>query len=681
MKKFISMVMAAAMVVSLVPATAFAANTATIKVVDDQEYTEDDADKYEKEAITGPEIQLKISDVDQKNGTPDDWDIDLDFDNAEVMAGGLGKDVTVGYVYRDNTAIGVVKTREAAAKEDTSIDLTVYEGKVGDDGKIEYSTACDFADDDIIVINVADLKLVLSRTSKGTEATVEVSGDFGDSDAMTFAAVLDFGLDVTLKKVADVAEEEDTALERDLKIETSVGSFEQGQILELKLTSGFEWIVVGDKDNSKKLAGGMLEVNDVDDRTLTVTVTAEGAANDNDTITILKDSVRIDAADAKAGDVCKITVKAKKGTLNDKTVGFAYTADAVEAVKVVEDKVTLSVDEDEDVPVIYSGVNVDNYGITDDSDHMSLEVTLEEAAKESLDVKKSFTMTLPEGVFVTNVDVTGADDVKMADGTKNSTDAVEKAFMEAYEEGEQECFEFKRKTFADSEDAFELTFELELIAEPGFEGEVTLTLGGDAFEDEQEVVIAEFVSPYTVEAQQNDLIIDYRNTEVPSNVVVKEAEAGLWAKDEMDFIFSIDKMDFENDVTFTVDDASDMEVKSVKGEDMGFKVDEESDDEPAVVTISDISLYMSRDLAAGAYDLELFTTAGFKMMTDEPLFTTDHGEVCNSSCKDDHKDNPVYVAADYEDWDYDSKDGWDEETFTVKEGFINIITAGRDQDD
>lgn len=28
----------------------------------------------------------------------------------------------------------------------------------------------------------------------------------------------------------------------------------------------------------------------------------------------------------------------------------------------------MSVDEDEDLPVIYSGVNTDNYGITDDSD-------------------------------------------------------------------------------------------------------------------------------------------------------------------------------------------------------------------------------------------------------------------------------------------------------------------------
>lgn len=77
------------------------------------------------------------------------------------------------------------------------------------------------------------------------------------------------------------------------------------------------------------------------------------------------------------------------------------------------------------------------------------------------------------------------------------------------------------------------------------------------------------MKPYTVEASQNNLIIDYRNTKVPTNVVVKEAEAGLWVKDKWTSFSTLkkDKMDFENDVTFTVDDKSGMEVKAVKGTD------------------------------------------------------------------------------------------------------------------
>lgn len=665
MKKFISMVMAAAMVVSLVPATAFAANTATFKVVNDKEFTEAEADAYKKNGtatITDPQIQLKVKDVDNSYSKIDTWDVTLDFNGAELKEGlAAGYDVSLSGQSSDLANVKVT-VKDAAEAGDDTVKLVVTE--LANDG---------LKDDDIIGISMTKLKLYLTKVSKGAKATVEVSGDFGDSDALTFASVLDDGLKVTLKKVADVAEDETTNLERELEIETTVGKFKEHQVLELKLNSGFEWTAIA---KNSTIANGALKVTDVDDNVLTTEVTATGAGTD--TITIAKGDLTIDAADSKVGAVAKITVKAKTANVGSTTVGFNATADAVEAAKVVGDTVTLSVDEDEDVPVIYSGVNVDNYGITDDSDHKALEVTLEESVKEALNSKKSFTLTLPKGVYVTDVDVTKADDVMQSDKTAFTSQEIEAAFKDAYKKGEQDNFEFARRVFGDSTKAFELSFEMTLIAEPTFEGDVTLTLGGDAFDKEQTVTIAKFVKPYTVEASQNNLIIDYRNTKVPTNVVVKEAEAGLWAKDKMDFIFNIekDKMEFEDDVTFTVDDKSDMEVKAVKSKDMSFKVTDESDDAAAAVTISDISLYMSRDIAAGAYGLELYTTATQKMLTEEKLFTTDTVK--------EHTDG--YYVADYIDMDYDgasssyNANNWEDKTYTVKEGFVNIVTAGKDKD-
>ena len=79
MKKFLSMVLAAAMVISTVPATAFALDAkATAKVVDSRNLTEADADKVEEGAnptnwigqtttapkIKAPELQLKVTDAD-----------------------------------------------------------------------------------------------------------------------------------------------------------------------------------------------------------------------------------------------------------------------------------------------------------------------------------------------------------------------------------------------------------------------------------------------------------------------------------------------------------------------------------------------------------------------------------------------------------------------------------------
>lgn len=665
MKKFISMVMAAAMVVSLVPATAFAANTATFKVVNDKEFTEAEADAYKKNGtatITDPQIQLKVKDVDNSYSKIDTWDVTLDFNGAELEENlAAGYDVSLSSQSTDLANVKVT-VKDAAEAGDDTVKLVVTE--LANDG---------LKDDDVIGISMTKLELYLTKVSKGAKATVEVSGDFGDSDALTFASVLDDGLKVTLKKVADVAEDETTNLERELQIETTVGKFKEHQVLELKLNSGFEWTAIKKDDT---IANGALKVTDVDDNVLTTEVTNTGAGTD--TITIAKGDLTIDAADSKVGAVAKITVKAKTAKVGSTTVGFNATADAVEAAKVVGDTVTMSVDEDEDVPVIYSGVNVDNYGITDDSDHKALEVTLEESVKEALNSKKSFTLTLPKGVYVTDVDVTKADDVMQSDKTAFTSQEIEAAFKDAYKKGEQDNFEFARRVFGDSTKAFEMSFEMTLIAEPTFEGDVTLTLGGDAFDKEQTVTIAKFVKPYTVEASQNNLIIDYRNTKVPTNVVVKEAEAGLWAKDKMDFIFNIekDKMEFEDDVTFTVDDKSDMEVKAVKSKDMSFKVTDESDDAAAAVTISDISLYMSRDIAAGAYGLELYTTATQKMLTEEKLFTTDTVK--------EHTDG--YYVADYIDMDYDgasssyNANNWEDKTYTVKEGFVNIVTAGKDKD-
>ena len=635
MKKFISMVMAAAMVVSLVPATAFAANSATFKVVGDLEYTEEAAEvAKDTEVIAGPELQIKLTDLDSKVATGDDFEIELDFANAEFSA-----DIAAGTTVTDLKGNASVTVKEAVEAGDDSIELVVVE-----------ATGHEFLqEDDVIALKLEDLGLVITKDNAGTEATVTVSGDFGDSDELVFAAVKEEGVTVTLKDTADVAEEEVTELKKDLKIEADVDTFVAGQEIELKLSKGFEWDAVTMPAN--------VSLVEKDENVLTVKVDVA-----MDTIVFEADTTKIEAVSAKEGDVATITVKAK-----DNVAGaFKATAEAVDAAVVVGDVVTISVDEEEDVPVIYSGVNVNNDGITDDSDHKALAVTLEESVAGAFDYKKSFTLTLSEGVFVTDVDVKSEE----ISGFAASDAAIEAAFAAAYEKGEHETFEFKRKAFGESDKPFEFDVTFELIAVPGFVGDVTLTLGGDAFENEAEVVIATFVSPYTVEAQQNDLIIDYRNTVVPTNIVITEAEAGLWADNNaataMSFEFEVDHMTFEDDATFTVnEDESDMEVKDT--DELSFYVDVESDDEAGVVTISDIALYMSRSLPAGAYDLEMGTSAGYMMMTTDNLYTTENGG--------------AYTVADYADWDVDKDGYWVGEKAVVKEAFINVITAGRDQDD
>lgn len=644
MKKFISMVMAAAMVVSLVPATAFAYDvTSTAKVVSAADLTEAEAKVANKTKLGDvadlktPELQLTVKSVDYTAAdkeTAVSYEATVTLDNAEWADNDdIASLVRVEYDEPSGKVQPTVTTKNVSDDEATIV-ITMHKG----DGKVSET----LSKDDKVILK---LDTRLTKTSKNAKATVSVdSDDLGvTSDDLVFATVLDSGITATLKKVAEVAENETTKLERELKIKAAVGNFAANQVIELKLTSGFEWTAIKVNDT---IANGALTVTDVDDNVLTCKVVNGGT----DTITIAKDDVTIDAADSKVGAVAKITVKAKKGANGE---GFAATADAVEAVKVVDGVIEVSVDEDEDLPVIYSGVNAENYGITDDSDHKALEVTIKEPSADTLDVKKELTMELPEGVYVVGVD------------TNDEFGANEAAFKKAYDKGDYETFKFARRALtATTNKKGELKFTLKLVAEPGFTGDVTLKVDGAGLDKAQEVKIAKFVSPYTVEASQNDLIIDYRNTKVPTNIVVKEAEEGLWKKDSK-FIFDIEKMEMEDDATYTVDDKSDMEVKTIKNE-LGFKVDSESSDAAAAVTISDISLYMGRSLAAGAYDLTLDTTGSDKFMTEAVFGYTLSGKVdtkTEGTVSDKYYDNDEHFG------------------HTVKEGFVNIITAGRDQDD
>lgn len=683
MKKFISMVMAAAMVISLVPATAFAdtgSAKAVAKVIDSADIAKNaDEDAMKKETT---QLQLKV-DGDGQYTVDASHKLTFTLDGAEFV--GADNDARKANIEK---LFAKTKLGNPAA---TALDFTKSgNAEVSDVDKDSFKLTIKtkLYDENLIVMDLGAYEtdktaIKLKSTSVGKKATISVEGDVVTTDDLTFAEVKDTGIKASVKKVAEVAEEETTALERELKIEANVGNFVKGQKFDLKLSGSFEFTSLADGDAYKVISSVKGEDK------VTIMVTKAGL----DTITIKADDMVIDANTAKAGAECKLTVKAvrpsyeevKENKVTAESTGadtdlvkdtFSDTAEAVVVAKVVDNTVTLSVDEDDDVPVIYSGVNVANYGITDDSDHVSLEVTLKESAAGALDVKKAIDLDLPDGVYVTDVDLTKTDNAATALNGKTQTAINKNDFKEAYKKGDEKGFEFARRTFVATDDRnindkMELSFKLTLIAEPDFEGDVKLKLSGDGFDKAQEVTIAKFVKPYTVEAAQNDLIIDYRNTKVPTNVVVKEAEEGLWKKDQMDFNFNVDYMTFEDDATYTVDDKSDLEVKALKGTKMGFKVTDESSDTAAAVTISDVSLYMSRSIAAGAYDLDLMTAPGQKMLTEEAL--------CTASDDGEAKKAGEYYVADVIDMKYDK--GWEDKFYTVKEGFINVITAGRDQDD
>ena len=657
MKKFISMVMAAAMVVSLVPATAFAANVASFKVVKDLEVSKTVAEGYEKDGMPAtPELQIKIKDVDSKVGTDESFDIKLHLNNAEFNDD-LGKGATLNEAKlvrsEDNAATGGIEVTLAKAvkAEDDVVALTITE-----DGY-------DLDDGDVIVIGFPANTISLTKTKVGTEATVKVTGDFGTSDELVFCTVVDKALDVEVDDTVDVAEEETAVLE-DITVEPSVGKTIGDNVtwdkngkadFTLKLSKGFEFV----NNNDGKVTVLVDDVEkeftaEFDDNEITITM-AKGRAFDTAKELVFK-GLEIEATTAKAGDVATLTV-----SMDD------VDSVKVEVAKVVDYKVVMSVDEDEDVPVFYNGVDSKNTGLTVDDDHEALLVTIEETFPGAWSNHKEWTLTLPEGVHVV-----GVEDVA---GTLSCDETT--LLKNAYQKGDHESFEVAKRVFNETkpgEKENSIEFALVLTADPDFVGDVVLTLEGDAV-DTQEVTIAKFVAPYTVKAEQNDLKIDYRYTAVGTDIVITEAEAGLW-ETGMNVVLGFDRdyIEFEDDATFSVNEESGMEIKDKTHTSAGkleFTVKEESDEVPAVITISDISLFMQRNIPAGAYDLEVLAADTVKAFEGEELFAADCGDVKNQdkdlTCKKDDHECWVADVCDY--------------SAVVKEGWVNIVTAGREQDD
>ena len=667
MKKFLSMVMAAAMVVSLVPATAFAAADdvrATAKVVDAQNYTETEIETANSVA-SDAELQLTFTTADY---TADDFtaDIDLTLDNAYFRAGTSLKanDMYVkvdGSVYAGEetaTANGIRTITFTGAGLDGADVVLKVPSVAGQNDADEITVTLEGKLDRGAVLAIG-LDTVMDKISKGKTATISVDSDdirITNGDDLVYASVESKGIKASVKDTVDIATEEVATL-KEIKVEPAVGSNFAALItdeqvakaeLKLKLPSGYEFTAKTDV----QVNGTDVDFTNDDDE---IVIKVSKLDRDEDVWKIT--GLEVEATSAKAG----ATGLVKISLTGSDTV-------SVEAIKVVDYNVVMSVDEDEDVPVIYSGVNVDNKGITDDSDHESLEVTIEETFAGAWNNSKDFTLSVPEGVYITAVK-SPAFDNDGEDGAFNE----EEWFEAAYEEGDYVDLTFKRRGWAETDpnknhDPAELTFALELVADPNFEGDVVLKLTGDAV-DEQEVTVAKFVKPYTVEAQQNDMQIDYRNTEIPTSVVVKEAEAGLWDKGTK-FVLSLDKIDFDDEGTIAVDDKSGLEVKddevkttTVDGDDaVYFVVDSRSDDEPATVTISGLQLYMDRSLPAGAYDLEMVSPE-----MNDPYEST---VVLNGT--KDKVDGENRTIADIND---------DFVDYTAKAGFVNIVTAGREDTD
>ena len=215
MKKFISMVMAAAMVVSLVPATAFAASgtvVGTTKIVGAVEET----DKFGSPAgfiaqADAAEVQIKVTDYDYEvTDGQVKQEIVLTLDDAKFATNegaafaedGDYKELVEGWFTISTAKRGVNRVNTVTDGKVEAGKWAVVASDIEED-TITYTLYIDESKVDAILDEATisiDLQVVMDGNKAGDMAYVSVDTDIdgADADDLVFATVLDDGIKATL---------------------------------------------------------------------------------------------------------------------------------------------------------------------------------------------------------------------------------------------------------------------------------------------------------------------------------------------------------------------------------------------------------------------------------------------------------------------------------------------------
>lgn len=625
MKKFISLALAAAMTLSLVPVSAFAATENRVTNV----VTVQKDDVLETAVTNVPSIVIKddrediLKELSVQDSTNTNYVgsvvFELQLDGAEWDGDTLdAKDIT-GLNASTIKAIKFEKLGSTKA-------LVTIEAK-GDTTQPAYDVS---NTDKEISIKLNDVKV----TGDVAKVTINPRNSSVSSETFTIAKAVDGETITTIDGKKDFTDY--TTIKPIFIEEVTAGSLGSDGTITLKLNSGFKFKydkkTVSTNFDPELVAGdgisAAIDTDESDERTLVFNVSGTASK----TAAILKfDSLVVAEDGAKEGSVAEITVSGKNV---DKT--------SLEVGTYVDYNVSVSA-EDKDLPVIYSGVAVD------DDNNETLKLTVKEGVSDSwfLENRKT-TFTFPEGVKVKEVNV-DSDTEKFASesslGDKFTIDGNEVTFSGA------------SKTA--STDKAKLVVTFDLIVSPEFTGDITCTVGGPAVSEDAKVTLAKAVAPITVEAAKTSVAIDYRNVNV-GDITIKEAEAGLW-KNNKTIVLEAENMQFESGMKAEVVEG-DGEIKKLdvtKGR-ITITVDSESSKTPMKIKLSNASLYLDRSLPAGDYSLSLIANADSNGDTDAVMFQTYNEKDGNKPAETD-------------------KFGFDVDKVDVLKDYVTVATSGRDQ--
>ena len=640
MKKKLAILLAGIMVASMIPMTAFAKTsnymTKTVTLKKDTYTNYNSAPELVLKEDTSKDISTTLSNAD----AGEEIVFELNLNNAEWGINGATEDDFISeleYAIEENFSKeeGIVS---CTVLKSTSKSITVKLIK-GDSGKIAV---------DLIKIPV------FAKATETGDATITVNALSAPvtSGTYTFATVSTGATSTTIEKKVSISEAS-SAIKPISIVEIVPGTLTPGKEITLKLSNRFEFVNPGDAEITLAygdLAGG----GDLG--------MSGDFGYDNSYDPIKREFVFYIPDGPKSTTVSKIVIsglqiKAKSsavdGDIADITIsGADMTKQTLEVATYYDYGYKFEV-EDKEVPVLYTGSRGE--------DNETLKVIFEEVVEDSWVASRKTTFAFNEGVKIESVEYKKVSNVTSADG--KAADLPEDAWYDnstangSISENELTLNNLK---VADGEKAkIEMVFNLNIS--PEYVGDVTLTCGGSAVSKDITVVPAVVEMPIIVEAELNELNIDYRNV-ATSDITITEAYAGALEQGKTLGIM-VDEMNIERGYTWEVT-GGDLEIENVRvnGGVITFEIKSESAKEPGTIKFSNLELYLQRGLPAGNYPLMIVYTGNEYYDEYYNDFRFNGGDAFFES----------YGLADCL---FDTKE------VVAIDSYVKVITAGRDSDD
>lgn len=669
MKKKLALLLSAVMVLGSLPMTAFASTTNTVsRIVTAQTDTvyQVNPNKTDGEQLA-PVLSFTEREVGKFSEKTSEVTFKATLENAEWAIEGAsnGKELELigpdfSYPAHDNgygaeTDGAVPKVTKLSAKQaifTLPVEL-VRSGKANEEDKAVY------------------LPLEVKLTDEGDgKITIDAMESNLTSGTYRFANIVDSDVSVSIADTTKLVEAGKT-IETIVITENTAGSLRAATgnaRVRIRLTSGFEFeditpVVAVHPSTAIKavttgegtaIAGSPVRYEySKDGQDLYLYFDIDGDKTSSATTISVSDlKVKFDEDDVAIGRVCEATVSGAGISKSTIEVGTATTYGITWEA------------ENKTLPILYSG--------RADENEETLEVTFKEIIGDSWLAARKTTITFPEGVKVMDCNIGKHTNVEELELDVEDNVVTLKNGELTIDNGNKH----KKATM-------EMTFTLSIA--PKFEGDVVATLGGAGVEGELEATVATVVSPVTVEAEVNEVSIDYRKVAV-SDITITEAFAGALEKGKV-LQLSLDKIDFDDTPKIEVT-KGDLVVEKVSDSEntLALEVKYASSKEASTIKLSGISLFLDRSIPAGKYDLKLsayglrpeadakdYDLTGWGTQTEVNTYDPDYA---SEDCTDAYFQTSVANGAKYKGTIY-----FDSRSKVVVPGYVDVVTAGRDQDD